>query len=98
MARPTEKVNFRKLKKGSLVQLVEGATPVIFKGVKRFNNPGIDDLAVVVYLDSIDGLCREELPLNADYTLREDCGHSGSYLNPKSNEGRKYLKLLRGTK
>ena len=97
MVGQTKKVNFRELKKGSLVQLVEGSQSVIFE---RFSNYyGINDGAVFVYLDPIDGLVRKEVPLNSNESSVVKTGeHRLGYIDPKSGEGRKYLKLLRGTK
>jgi len=95
--------NFRRLREGTLIRIVKDSPPVVFERIKKINEPVIYDLALVVYLDPIDGLVRDELPLNEDGTLKleVDSGiwyieHSSSNINMQSEEGKKYLKLITG--
>lgn len=95
------RTNFRRLQEGTLIRIVKDSQPMVFEKVKI--DPAIYDSALVVYLDPIDGLVRDELPLNKNGTLKLEVvsgiwyiEHSSSSINMRSGEGRKYLKLISG--
>lgn len=82
--------DFRNVKKGELVQIVEEGQLVIFEGIVE--KQGVDDDALIVGLDPIEGLFRKEYPLDSDGSLKE--GYVSTRIDHQSEEGRKYLGLL----
>lgn len=95
-------MNFRELKSGSLVGLLEwGEQQIVFEGIIKGKPPtkqgpmGSDDLAILICLDPVGGLERREYPLNKSGFLK-DSGYSSVGIDEESKEGRKYLKLITG--
>ena len=86
--------DFGEIEEGSLIRLVEGAQPVIFEGIIENNNPEIGDMAMIIYLDPIEGLYRRKYLLYEDGALRE--WYSSEGIDEESEEGRKYLRLITG--
>lgn len=86
-------IDFSALKEGELVTIVKHAQPVLFEGIKRSRGLKAKDLAVVLYLDPINGLRKTELPLDAHGRLIHN-GHNVTDVYVGSEEGRKYLKLI----
>ncbi len=94
--RPKEKINFRKLKEGSLVRFVEGGQPMVFEGIEKTQG-GADDYVKLICLDPAEGLCRREYYLRKEESfLRKKVLFSEKGIDSKSKEGRKYLELITG--
>ena len=85
--------NFRELKEGELITLVQVGQPVIFKGIEK-GKGNADDIAILICLDPVEEIERREYPLDKDGSLKED--YSSTSIDRQSEEGREYLKSVTG--
>ena len=85
--------NFRELKEGELIILVQGGQPVIFKGIEK-GKGNVDDVATLICLDPVEEIERREYPLDEDGSLKE--GYSSTSIDRQSEGGREYLKSITG--
>lgn len=81
-------VDFRELQEGTIIQLVEGAQPVVFETIEM-------NRAHLVLLGPIRGLCRREYPLGMDGRLIPSV-YTGRKMDQRSREGQKYLAMITG--
>ncbi|GAI92014.1 unnamed protein product, partial [marine sediment metagenome] len=62
----TKNGDFRTLKEGTLLRLVEGGQPVVFEGIDERPASHASDMAVVICLDPVEGLTRLRYPLQEE--------------------------------